>query len=114
MGDITGIVELIGNLGAVGVLAWLVLHVFKVLLPQNRTDRKAATDAFMVQLDKHREDTKQTTTDFLGALATQRTAHCTERAETNKILAELAEEVRATNKLILVHDAHDRPIKVVK
>jgi hypothetical protein len=80
--DASNIAEISGGLGAVGVLVWLVLYIFKTLLPKQRSD--------------YLDSMKESRSDFTDALARQRSDFSKEMGAERKMTIKQSDQYAKT------------------
>jgi len=96
--DSTQIVEVVSNLGAAGVLIYLVLYVFRTWLPKERAMHQKAMDRcrsdFAKSLDKQR-------VDFRTELKSSRETLSVQTKAFTKSISEQREDFRKTLQIIV-------------
>lgn len=98
MNEVSFITELIANVGAVGVIFWLVWHVFKVLLPKRDADFTTALERrdaeFTAALTNVQADNRRENDRLVASLS-----------GVEKGLGELAAQVERQTRLLIAHDS---------
>ena len=101
MSEASFITELIANIGAVGVIFWLVYYVFKTLLPKRDADFTAALEKrdalFTAALDRVQDDNRRENDRIVSSLE-----------GLDGSVGELAKQVEKQTRLLIAHDSSMR------
>ena len=95
--DLSNVAEISGGLGAVGVLVWLVLYIFKTLLPKQRAD-------YLTSMKESRDD-------FSNALDRQRNSFSEEMQREREVTLKQSDEYRSM--LVQQREDFGQTLKIV-